>query len=497
MTDLQADSIPVKVIKGSQNKILGLLPENTPCNNTEMDTPTWAFNTPEVGQILGTFTVNEEEFTMLKEEWKTRTVDLICGSDGGLKGDIGTSGYVIYRRESDCSLISGCSSERQIISDPSSTRQELLAQLCIEYWINELVWRLGTPRSQLNIHLITDSQASIMMRERFDKVIGIKYYLRSDMDVIMELARQRKLNDHSRLEIHKVRSHIGVEEAENEQYWTVNVEADALATLVRDKVERGVMEANYPCPLPGVKAICMTTSIPWTGDIKSRLYSAVHGWSMKEFLCRKYSWTEQTFHLIDWEAHKSAITKHPKLQQVTIHKYIHGWLATQKRRFREGYYTSPKCILCDAEEDDQHIFCCSHDMMKKEQFKELKKFIKKIQPRTAGAVHSAIVGGVGSMGTNTSAKYRSEFVTDRSIEHAMIDQESIGWEHFVWGRIANKFRLIGSNNSTNSSVVTWAGMIAAAGIEYGMNLWGYRNTLIHSNDRGISKYEEYKSDLII
>ena len=356
---------------------------------------------------------------------------------------------------------------------------------------------MGTPRRQLKIQLVTDSQASILMREKLDKAIGNKDYLRSDMDVLMELSRQQKLNNHRQLEIHKVRSHIGVEEAENKQYWTVNAEANALATLAREKVERGEMDAKYPCLLPGVKAICMTTFIPWMGDVKARMHTVIHGWAMKDFLCRKYSWTEQIFHSIDWEAHRKALTKYPKLQQVTVHKYIHGWLATQKRRFREGCYTSPECILCDNEEDEQHIFCCSHEMMQKEKIKEFKKFVEKIQPNTEGAVLAAIVAGVGNMGDNTSVKYRSEFVTDRRIEQAMIDQESIGWVHFVRGRIANKFRSLGSTDSTGTSASTWASNIAAAGIEYGMKLWGYQNSLIHGNDGGISQYEEYKAEVII
>lgn len=495
--ELYTDWVPVKVIKGSQNKILGILPETNRLRNDELATSAWDFATPAVGQILGKYIVNEEELNLLQAQWKTQPVTLLCGTDGGLKGAVGTSGYVIYRMEAEVSLISGYSSEKQTIADPSSTRQELLAQLCIEYWIHEFVRRMGPPQSSLKVHLVTDSQASIMMRDGFDRKIGIKDFLRSDMDVLMELARQRKINSHSLLEIHKVKSHISVEDADDERYWAVNEEADALATAARDKIEKGEMEFPYPCVLPGVRAICMSQSKPWIGDIKQQLYTSVHGPDMKEFLCRKYSWSDKTFNLIDWEAHQSAVRRYPKLQQVTIHKYIHGWLATQKRRFQEGNYTSPNCILCDNEEDEQHIFCCSHALMKTEQRKEFDRFAAKLKPITAEEVHSALLVGVGNLGTTVSAKYQSEFVTNRMVAQAMNEQSDIGWEHFVRGRISTTFGSIGPIDTTSPLSSQWARTVAAAGIEYGMNLWVYRNTLIHGNEGGISKYEEYKTDLII
>ena len=115
------------------------------------------------------------------------------------------------------------------------------------------------------------------MRDQFDRKIGIKDFLRSDMDVLMELARMRKLNGYSHLEIHKVKSHISVDEAEDEKYWAVNEEADALATIARDKIKQGEMNFPYPCVLPGVGAICVSQSIPWIADVKLHMYTAVHG----------------------------------------------------------------------------------------------------------------------------------------------------------------------------------------------------------------------------
>ena len=60
---------------------------------------------------------------------------LLCGSVGGLKDGIGTSGYVIHREGYDEPVMRGYTAEQQRGMEASSTRQELLAQLCIEYGI--------------------------------------------------------------------------------------------------------------------------------------------------------------------------------------------------------------------------------------------------------------------------------------------------------------------------------------------------------------------------
>ena len=145
-----------------------------------------------------------------------------------------------------------------------------------------------------------------------------------------------------------------------------------------------------------------------------------------------------TFELINWDAHQLAIEQFYGLQQVTVMKYIHGWLATKQRRFREGVYSSPQCELCHEIEDSHHIFSCQHTEMKEGRQREYMKLQQFLRKTTAEDVIKAIEAGIGGIGENTSNIFRDQFVTDDRVAQVFTEQDTIGWNQFVVGRIAKR-----------------------------------------------------------
>lgn len=160
------------------------------------------------------------EMTHLKERWALEPINLLCGSDGSLKEGIGSSGYCIVVPNREIPLVTGYAAEYHIRHNSSSTRQELLGQLVIIYWLHRLITAMGTPGWDLAVQLVTDSKASIDIMEQCDSLIGLKDGLRPEMDVALEIFL--KLTDLAiKLEVIKVKSHIAVDEAPDENHWLV------------------------------------------------------------------------------------------------------------------------------------------------------------------------------------------------------------------------------------------------------------------------------------
>jgi len=452
-------------------------------------------NIPEVGQFkpravartVGQFEIDMSELRLLISEWKLGQCSLVCGTDGGLKESIGTSGYVVYREGSSSPVIKGHSAETQVHQNPSSTRQELRAQLSVEYWLSHLMEIYGEPDTNVSVRIVTDSQASTVILENLQRTVGLKDVLRADADValaILHCRRERNCITYLRT---KVQSHIPLEAAPDEQDWIVNHEADLLATEARTKVHEEEMIAHPPGFLSGSGAMPVVGGVPVTTRLSSNLNEYLYGQVLQDYLSLKYGWRKNTFDFIHWKSHEAAINRFSILQRITVFKLIHGWLATRKHRMRAGKTRSPLCPLCMGIEDKQHIYVCPDARMSHKRVVEFNKVAMMLRSSIDTDPFKAIMAGMWSLTSpETSAIYRTEFSTSEDTESAMMQQESIGWDHFLLGRISGKWLDIGFRDTYKKTPETWAQDLIYQLLRTGVDLWKYRNQLLHGNDNEIS-----------
>ena len=179
----------------------------------------------------------------------------MCATDSGLKDSIGTSSHgLLFPGESKAILL-GFAGEYQPKDYASSTRQELLGQLGVEYWLEELSQRWGISRKGFEVILITDSQSSI---DIMDNVLGhrsIRDTLLPEMDVALEIFRLQSEHQWVRKRLIKVESHIEMIQAPDKIYWECNELVDKLAThartvYIRDSLEN-VQEHYFQIRKPG------------------------------------------------------------------------------------------------------------------------------------------------------------------------------------------------------------------------------------------------------
>ncbi len=112
----------------------------------------------------------------------------------------------------------------------SSTRQELLGQLSMEYWLSKFQARWGMPRHPIKSTLITDSKACLDIMESMPQGVGIKAMLQAEMDVALEIYSQRSIHTCIIWNSQKVCSHIDKSAVPDDFHWECNKFVDELAT---------------------------------------------------------------------------------------------------------------------------------------------------------------------------------------------------------------------------------------------------------------------------
>lgn len=110
----------------------------------------------------------------------------------------------------------------------------------------------------------------------------------------------------------------------------------------------------------------------------------------------KYGWTVPVFKTIDWDEQDRQMQAISIQQRVTLIKYIHGWLATQKRRYREGGSSTEHCPLCKQEENRGHIFTCTYAPMKENRQSLWKQLQQTIGHSTEPGFKQVFIAGLST-----------------------------------------------------------------------------------------------------
>ena len=94
----------------------------------------------------------------MESTWKQGT-ELLIGTDGGLKNDIGTTGVVIESREDPKSNIKAKSAETAPLYNLHSTREELRAILSAEIFLDKMgsIWG----KKNIDITFVSDSTSAL------------------------------------------------------------------------------------------------------------------------------------------------------------------------------------------------------------------------------------------------------------------------------------------------------------------------------------------------
>ena len=449
--------------------------------------------------VLGIYEINQNQMAKLEQQWHTPQNIIVVATDGGLKDQMGTSSYAFFLPNDPIAIIEGYAGEYQPCVTASSTRQELLGQLGIEYWFETLECKWGRPRGGCKVVLVTDSQASIDIINHIPQGIGIRDMLRPELDVGLELYHQRQNKQWVHWKIEKVTSHIEVEEAPNEFYWGCNTYVDELATRARQRFNLEDLKGVEHYVFPGARVGCKIKGRVENNNLYTAVNEHIQGRELKFFLMEKYGWSEDIFLDIGWSAHAKELSKYPRLKRGTLIKYIHGWLATKRRRFREGVFQDPLCPLCGDEETKYHMLECSNQQLSEIRRQGFTQLLKNIADITMPGCRQVFQVGLATVFGSTHPQEQTMKDWPYEIRRAYQAQTDIGWHHVMYGRISRQWEQIATQSDTAEiqGLELWTGKVIRICWRFGLEIWKARNALVHGTDGKVSRLEQQRVCKII
>ena len=179
-----------------------------------------------------------------------------------------------------------------------------------------------------------------------------------------------------------------------------------------------------------------------TGSFKP-LIDPIQTQQYLQYLATKFQWNDNTTQNIDWGAIKKAQRNLNLYAKISINKFTHKWRPTNKKLFqtKNNETHSPRCPICHiADEDNDHIYHCIYHTMIKFQVKTLHKIPQLLE---TNKTHSLITGMITHhLYTWMKLKHTTHLICfntkvnlHKIIQQAILDQNDIGWDQFICGRI--------------------------------------------------------------
>jgi hypothetical protein len=208
-----------------------------------------------------------------------------------------------------------------------------------------------------------------------------------------------------------------------------------------------------------------------------------------------------------WSVHGKALKLLSNNDRMRLQKFIHDNLPTNSRQHKYDEHIEDKCAACHLNgENNDHVLKChsaGREGLRTKWLQSLSTFLR--EDHTPMAVHDAILGGLEAWLLNQPIPVLASLVpqASKTLERAYQHQTSIGWRHFVRGRLANewaelvKFQLLAKKIPEKAmSVERWGVQTININWHSVLALWEQRNQVEH----GVTALEQqtkWKAKLLI
>jgi hypothetical protein len=205
----------------------------------------------------------------------------------------------------------------------------------------------------------------------------------------------------------------------------LNGRADQLATGQQEsmKYPETIITTDF-CHLTIGKHYITRDSQRWLLDSASMI-------PIRQYYSDKYGWSEQTFQSIDWDLQHKVLQRYGVNDQRRILKFVHGWLPTNNRLFREKRQNTTRCPLCFyVVEDAVHLFSCIQTKQATTKERLINKIATelKIREPIKSVVQKAI----------EMTPHNPQWQPDNTGSRGLSAQTRIGWQQLLFGRLAKE-----------------------------------------------------------
>jgi hypothetical protein len=264
----------------------------------------------------------------------------------------------------------------------------------------------------------------------------------------------------------------------------LNITADEEATRQRNRMSEPVSKVK----LIGAAQL-KVNDIAITRDSQRWIMRTAGSIPIQQYYQERHGWNHNIFHKISWKSQAAVLRTYQPEDQTRITKFVHGWLPTQNRRFKEGAAKSEQCRLCNATlEDNWHLFGCDHRGMKKHQEQLASSIRRGIQEHGNSELLNLIEIAIYESYSGNPWKPDMKHISPNLVE-GIRDQTTIGWQHLYSGRIAktiittmNEHYKTEGIHGRKYSGERWARQLIKQIWDTMLNLWKERNTILNQRD---------------
>jgi hypothetical protein len=328
-----------------------------------------------------------------------------------------------------------------------------------------------------------DNKSMIQRLEGYSQIYTPKWNLRPDED-ITKLAH--KLLHTIPHQFTHVKSHQ--DNIKNDKKLpfpaVMNIMADQLASRQRNLMTKpDSTVTNLATAQLRIKDVCITR------DSQKWLLHSAGKIPIQSYYQEKFGWTETVFDNIAWDVQQAALKSFPVADQTRLLKFVHGWLPTASRLFKEGTATSKRCPICQApREDNLHLLHCTNKDMERIQEKIQLALVKDMHDHGDSELSNIIKISILNAGVIPDWTPTIAHVS-RKWKAAVRDQTKIGWMHLIHGRFS-KTLIQAVNQHYESQEISaylyngtrWAKKIITAIWTIILELWEKRNNLVYNKN---------------
>jgi hypothetical protein len=354
-------------------------------------------------------------------------------SNGGVEGGKGYFGVVLEVGQKIIARVRGAArGDPRTMCSFRAKVYGFLTGICL---YSSLLQLAGGSQAQKNtIHTDSASLLSRLNNATATKV-PVGFWLKSDSDIVRQIvAEARKVQHLARI---YVKGHQDAVKKTKDltQPEFFNIDADKSATKMHFEMQAPATKV-IPFPTSSINIYIQHQMI--SSSLPTRLHEQFSNNDYWEYLETKYKWTKATRQSIAWDLYHQRLNQHTTKQHQQLMKYTNGWLLTGHYVHRHDNTEDHRCPHCfTVQEKDQHILRCPHPERnaKRQRFLTVTLTNFYHTSNTAQPLRELISQNIIQWFRNPQGQHRMPIT--HPLYHQSLQQQAIGWQHFLQGRIAN------------------------------------------------------------
>jgi hypothetical protein len=407
----------------------------------------------------------------------------------GVRRDIDGAGWLIFCKLKRRIVLRGSFHERN--AKAGSYRAELLGLLAIHTFLHAVESFFELPVAHRGLVVCDNLGALNKAREKRKKIpAGAKH---ADIRRCLRRAHSKLTGD---LSYQHVYGH-----QDKKKKWhqltvleKLNCKCDTLAKLA---VEKGICEqpkySQDAQQLPLEAASVYFNSVKLSSECGAEIRFQVGRSKARQFYINTLGWFAATFDSIDWEARDKALDSKPDMFKIWLCKQGSGFCATgtnMQRWFGDEITHCPNCGM--ANENAAHLMHCldtGRFSLFRQEVKSLQGWLDQdhTHPELARVLPQYILG-------RGAVKFASLPIHSVDILRLAHQQDLIGWDNFMEGKISNLFAVVQHCHLRNaSSLLTsfdWTHLFISKLLHITHGQWIYRNITKHHEKHGLLRVAE-------